>query len=261
MRSWSVPRASWPRRSSKPVRTPRSLPPAPSSFPGDDANARSDSISRACWAHAVAHHCAPARTKPRRCVSVCALCQHGAHAATRAGTFRSVLACEHTRDFEHRTSGAAFARQASTESQPRHGASDGVPPGSARPAEERSEPALRLLEHSLPFVRTLARRFAFAACSGPLAHACAPRRAGRTTRFAQERCRLACRPHLSVCCVRPRALGRAAADACFAGLLPRGAAQLVEHFTSVCDHAFVEALDSKQDEFAGAAASIVPLRR
>ena len=60
------------------------------------------------------------------------------------------------------------------------------------------------------------------------------------------------RPHLSVCCVRRRAPGRSAADARLAGLLPRGAAQLVEYFTSVCDHAFAEALDSKRDEFAGA---------
>lgn len=94
-----------------------------------------------------------------------ALCQHGAHAATRAGTIRTVLACEHTRDVEHRTSGAAFARQASTDSQPRHGASDGVPPGTAGPAEE---PALRLLEHSLPFVKTLARRFAVRRGTGRL---------------------------------------------------------------------------------------------
>ena len=36
------------------------------------------------------------------------------------------------------------------------------------------------------------------------------------------------------------------------GLLPRGPAQLVEHFTTVCDHAFLEMLERKQDEFAGA---------
>lgn len=46
--------------------------------------------------------------------------------------------------------------------------------------------------------------------------------------------------------------GLAAADARVAGLLPRGPAQLVEHFVTVCDHAFLAALESKRDEFAGA---------
>ena len=51
-----------------------------------------------------------------------------------------------------------------------------------------------------------------------------------------------------------RAAGRvnpAIADAGIAGLLPRGAAQLVEHFLSVCDRAFLEALERRREEFAG----------
>ena len=49
---------------------------------------------------------------------------------------------------------------------------------------------------------------------------------------------------------RPRGADTATA----AGLLPRGPAQLVEHFTTICDQAFVELLDRKQEDFAGASA-------
>jgi len=76
------------------------------------------------------------------------------------------------------------------------------------------------------------------------------RRVGPTTRFAQEHLRLAYRPQLLV---RPALLDvTGLADARFVGLLPRGPAQLVEHFTTVCDYAFLEALESKRDELAGA---------
>ena len=79
-------------------------------------------------------------------------------------------------------------------------------------------------------------------------------RGGRTTPFAQERSRLVYRPRPLVRRAWRVALGFAADIATNTGLLPRGPVQLVEHFTTVCDQAFVELLDRKQEEFAGASA-------
>ena len=117
--------------------------------------------------------------------------QGDSQASHRRGTgvFRAQPACE-CRHGQGRTLTGANARLASTDSQPTSqaaGSSDGARTGSAHPTDER-EPASRLLEHSLPYVKSLVRRLA--ACSTTTRAHCICRRGGRTTPYAQERLRL-----------------------------------------------------------------------
>ena len=173
-----------------------------------------------------------------------------------AGVLRASAVCE-CRGDQGRMLAGVFSRHSSTDSQPTSdsaGASDGARPGSARPADE-GEPAVRLLEHSLPYVKTLVRRLASSAAHGTHSLPGLRHRGGRTTRFAQERSRLVYRPRLLVRRAWRVATGFACADVVTnTGLLPRGPAQLVEHFTTVCDRAFLEMLERNQEDFAGAKA-------
>ena len=211
----------------------------------------------------MARGCAASRPELRRCARFATKAARRPLTGACAGVLRASTACECRHD-QGRTLAGVFARRSSTDSQPTSdaaGASDGARPGSTRPADE-GEPVSRLLEHSLPYVKTLVRRHA---CCAPQSMCSLPanwRRGGRTTLFAQERSRLVYRPRRLVRRAWRAAVGFAAADvATKTGLLPRGPAQLVEHFTTVCDHAFLEMLERKQDEFAGAKALMSPAGR
>ena len=114
---------------------------------------------------AMARGCAASRSELWRCARFATKAARRPLTGACAGVLRASTACECRHD-QVRTLAGVFARHSSTDSQPTSdaaGASDGARPGSTRPADE-GEPASRLLEHSLPYVKTLVRRHA---CCAP----------------------------------------------------------------------------------------------